>query len=95
VISAIPDQEAELSRFGIFVGPIPTADKLNITISNSYRGEIQLQLIDLAGRVYLAQEANKSEEELNIEMTMTGPAGLYILKINTNNLTLHKKVIKY
>jgi PKD repeat protein len=95
VISAIPDQEAELSRFGIFVGPIPTADKLNVTISNSYRGEIQLQLIDLAGRVYLAQEANKSEEELNMEMTMTGPAGLYILKINTNNLTLHKKVIKY
>ncbi|MDG1277420.1 MAG: S8 family serine peptidase [Algoriphagus sp.] len=95
VISAIPDQEAELSRFGIFVGPIPTVDKLNITISNSYRGEIQLQLIDLAGRVYLAQEANKSEEELNMEMTMTGPAGMYILKINTNNLTLHKKVIKY
>jgi PKD repeat protein len=95
VISAIPDQEAELSRFGIFIGPIPTMGKLNITISNSYRGPIVMEILDMAGRSYLIQEAVKSEEETQIEMNLTGPVGLYILKIQTNNLTLHKKVIKH
>jgi len=95
VISAIPDQEVELSRFGIFVGPIPTTDKLNITISNGYRGPVVLELLDMAGRSYLVNEVAKTEEEIQVEMNLTGPVGLYILKINTNNLTLHKKVIKY
>jgi hypothetical protein len=95
VISAIPDQEVELSRFGVFVGPIPTSDKLNITISNGYRGQVVLELLDMAGRRYLVNEISKTEEEIQLIMNLTGPAGLYILRINTNNLTLHKKVIKH
>jgi hypothetical protein len=95
VISAIPDQEVELSRFGIFVGPIPTLDKLNITISNGYRGQMSLEILDMAGRSYLINELTKTEEEIQLEMRINGSAGLYILKIQTNNLILHKKVIKY
>jgi PKD repeat protein len=95
VISAIPDQEVELSRFGFFVGPIPTSDKLNITISNGYRGPVILELLDMAGRSYLINESTKTEEEIQLEMRLNGPVGLYILRIQTNNLTLHKKVIKY
>jgi len=95
VISAIPDQEVELSRFGVFVGPIPTSDKLNITISNGYRGRLFLEILDMAGRSYLINESTKTEEEVQLEMRLNGPAGLYILKIQTNNLILYKKVIKY
>ena len=95
VISAIPDQEVDLARFGIFVGPIPSEDKLNIAISNDYTGPVIFQLTDMAGREYLVKEVVKSSSELGVEMILPGPAGLYILKISTNNLTLHKKVIKY
>ncbi len=95
VISAIPDQEVELSRFGIFIGPIPSEEKLNINISNDYFGPVTLQLIDMAGREYLVKQVAKSSQELDVEMNLPGPAGLYILRISTNNLTLHKKVIKY
>jgi hypothetical protein len=95
VISAIPDQEVELSRFGIFVGPIPTSDRLNVTISNEYRGQVVLEVLDMAGRSYLINESTKTEEEIRLDLRLNGPAGLYILKIQTNNLILHKKVIKY
>ncbi len=95
VISAIPDQEVDLSRFGVFVGPIPSVDKLNIVISNDYTGPVTFQLIDMAGREFLLKEVVKSRLELDVEMNLPGPAGFYILKISTNNLTLHKKVIKY
>lgn len=95
VISAIPDQEVDLSRFGVFVGPIPSEEKLNISISNDYTGPVTFQLTDMAGREFLVKEVVKSSSELDVEMNLPGPAGIYILKITTNNLTLHKKVIKY
>ena len=95
VISAIPDQEVDLSRFGVFVGPIPSEDRLNISISNDYSGPVVFQLTDMAGREFLMKEVVKSRSELDVEMSLSGPAGIYVLKISTNNLTLHKKVIKY
>lgn len=95
VISAIPDQEVELSRFGIFIGPIPSEERLNISLSNDYTGPVTFQLIDMAGREYLVKEATKSSQVMDVEMNLPGPAGMYILKISTNSMTLHKKVIKY
>lgn len=94
VISAIEADEPELSRFGIFIGPIPSEDQLNIKISNEYTGPIFFEIIDFAGRTYLQQEENKISTEMDVKMNLPGPKGLYILRIKTNNLTLHKKVIK-
>lgn len=95
VISAIPDQEVELSRFGVFIGPIPSEERLNISLSNDYTGPVTFQLIDMAGREYLVKEEAKSGQVMEVEMNLPGPAGMYILKISTNSMTLHKKVIKY
>ncbi len=94
VISAIEEDEPELSRFGVFVGPIPSEDVLNISINNDYSGPIEFQLVDLAGRVVLQEEKTKNSREMEVKMNLPGQNGLYILRINTNNLTLHKKVIK-
>ncbi|WP_035482937.1 S8 family serine peptidase [Algoriphagus marincola] len=94
VISSIPNQEQDLARFGIFVGPIPSDDKVKVYISNTYRGPLTLSLVDMAGREYRRTEVGKNTDELEIEMNLPARQGLYILKINTNNLTLHKKVIK-
>jgi len=94
VISSIPDQEQDLARFGIFVGPIPSEDKVTVYVSNTYRGPLTLSLVDMAGREYRRTEVGKNTDELEIEMNLPGRQGLYLLKINTNNLTLHKKVIK-
>jgi hypothetical protein len=94
VISSIPNQEQDLARFGIFVGPIPSDDKVKVYVSNTYRGPLTLSLVDMAGREYRRTEVGKNTDELEIEMNLPARQGLYILKINTNNLTLHKKVIK-
>ncbi|TFV94580.1 T9SS type A sorting domain-containing protein [Algoriphagus kandeliae] len=94
VISAIPNQEQELSRFGIFVGPIPSEDQIKVMISNEYRGLISLSIVDMAGRVYRSADISKNTDEIEVEMNLPATRGIYILKINTNQLTLHKKVIK-
>lgn len=94
VVSAIEDDEPELTRFGIFIGPIPSEDQLTIKVSNEYTGPIKFEIIDFAGRSYLLQEENKISTDLDVKMNLPGPKGLYILRIKTNNLSLHKKVIK-
>lgn len=94
VISAIPDQEVELSRFGIFVGPIPSDDQINITVNNEYLGPIEFSVLDLSGKVINVFEVGKNSESLEVKMGLPINRGLYILRIKTNNLTLHKKVIK-
>ncbi|MHA7129918.1 S8 family serine peptidase [Algoriphagus namhaensis] len=94
VISAIEEDEPELSRFGVFIGPIPSDDELTISISNDYTGPIDFQLVDLSGRVMVQEEKSKVSRDLELRMNLPSQVGVYILRITTNSLTLHKKVIK-
>jgi len=94
IISAIPT-EPDLSQFGIFVGPIPSKDSFDVSISNEYTGPVYFTLTDMSGRVYFEKEITKSNPKLFQTFSLPSPRGLYILKIQTNNLILHKKVIKY
>lgn len=94
VISAIPDQEADLSRFGVFVGPIPSDDQITITVNNEYLGAVEFSILDLSGKVMNVFQVGKNTESLEVKMGLPITRGLYILRIKTNNLTLHKKVIK-
>jgi hypothetical protein len=93
VISSLP--EPDLSRFGISVGPIPSEDFLTITMVNDFKGLVNFSLIDMAGREISKQEVMKDVQDLNYSLMLPGASGMYVLRINTNNLTLHKKVIKY
>ncbi|WP_139352803.1 S8 family serine peptidase [Algoriphagus sp. A40] len=93
IISAIP--EPDLSRFGIFVGPVPSYDQVSVQFLNEYKGKITLSLVDMAGRVYSTKVAGKNGNELTEAISLPAQAGLYLLKIETNNLILHKKLIKY
>ncbi|GAA0879686.1 hypothetical protein GCM10009119_26550 [Algoriphagus jejuensis] len=93
VISAIP--EPDLSRFGVFIGPIPSYDQVGVQLLNEYRGKVTFTLVDMTGRVYLTKVAGKNEDELIEQIPLAGPAGMYLLKIETSTLTLHKKLIKY
>lgn len=92
IISALP--EPELGRFGIFVGPVPSEDFITVQINNDYQGPINLSIVDMAGRVYFTKSAGKNAAEWSEVISLPNLSGLYILKIETNNLTFHKKLIK-
>ncbi len=93
VISAI--SEPDLAKFGVFVGPIPSEDLVTIQIQNEFEGSILFRLIDLSGRTMLSKIATKNSEELIETLPLPNQTGVYILQIETNDLTLHKKVIKF
>jgi PKD repeat protein len=93
IISALP--EPDLSRFGIFVGPIPSYDQVIVSVNNEYKGPIKFSIVDMAGRIYSTRRAGKNSAEFFEIITLPSRAGLYILRIETNSLSLHKKLIKY
>lgn len=93
IISSIP--EPDLSRFGVFVGPVPSEDKVDVSITNDFVGQVLFTLTDMSGRQYIEEEVTKSDKKLLNSFSLPSPRGLYILKIQTNNLILHKKILKY
>ncbi|WP_332913024.1 T9SS type A sorting domain-containing protein [Algoriphagus boritolerans] len=93
IISALP--EPDLSRFGIFVGPIPSYDQVIVRVNNEYKGPIKFSIVDVAGRIYSSRSAGKNSAEFSEIITLPSRAGLYILRIETNSLSLHKKLIKH
>lgn len=92
LVSALP--EPDLSRFGIFVGPVPSRDQITVQLSNEYLGPVTFTLVDMAGRVYFSKSSGKNSNELTEILYLPATPGLYLLQIETNNLTLHKKIIK-
>jgi PKD repeat protein len=93
VISAIP--EPDLGRFGVYVGPVPSNQYVKIQMLSEYRGKVTLSLLDIAGRVYSTQVFGKNSDELVENIALPAQAGMYLLRIETGGLTLHKKLIKY
>ncbi|SNS35459.1 Por secretion system C-terminal sorting domain-containing protein [Belliella buryatensis] len=94
IITAIVQQEPDLSRFGVFVGPNPTNGMINVAISNEYIGEIEIDVLDVTGKLIRNQGIYKADQDLEIELQLIGPKGLYLLLIKTNNYILRKKIIK-
>lgn len=74
------------------VYPNPTNNNLNIRILN-YSGKLNIQLFDINGRIVLDQNMN----DFNIENTVNIQklqSGIYMLKIEGENLNYTQKVIK-
>ena len=75
----------------IRVYPNPTKGQLNIAINN-YSGKLSIQVFDLNGRKVYNQEVNdfNAESAINLNNLQTG---MYLLKVNGENLNYTQKII--
>jgi extracellular elastinolytic metalloproteinase len=74
------------------VYPNPTNDLLNVRINN-FVGKVNIQVIDINGRIVKEYK----NEEFNIEKSLnlnSLQSGLYVLKVNGDNLNFTQKIIK-
>ncbi|GAB3709739.1 hypothetical protein GCM10028861_02040 [Flavobacterium koreense] len=80
------------TNYQIEINPNPTNDLLNIRINN-YVGKVNIQVIDINGRIvteYKNEDFN-TEKSLNLN---TLQSGMYILKVNGDNVNFTQKIIK-
>lgn len=74
------------------VYPNPTNDLLNIRINN-YVGKVNIQVIDINGRIvneYQNEDFNV-EKSINLNGLQTG---IYVLKVNGDNVNFTQKIVK-
>ncbi|GHB35280.1 S8 family serine peptidase [Mongoliitalea lutea] len=94
VISSIINNEPQLSKFGIFIGPNPTEGRLTITLSNKYYGLVEVHLVDSAGRKINGNTFNKQEDLVNLLLEINQPQGIYLVFIQMGDQMFTKKIIK-
>ncbi len=75
--------------------PNPISDELKITFSNSYRGNINLQIFNTLGEELLQSSMSKSQQVFNQKINLAQlKAGVYFVKINNGTNVSTKKIIK-
>lgn len=75
----------------IRVYPNPTKGQLNIAINN-YSGKLNIQVFDLNGRKVYNQEVNDFNAESAINLSNL-QSGMYLIKVNGDNLNYTQKII--
>ena len=73
--------------------PNPFTANLNIRLANELEGEIQVQMVDVIGRIVYrqAQSMNSVEKIISLNNLESLPSGLYFIKItNSDNLVLYQ-----
>lgn len=76
---------------GVKVYPNPTKGQLNISVSN-YSGKLTVEVFDLNGRKVHTQEVNDFNASSAINMNGL-QKGVYVVKVNGENLDFNEKVI--
>jgi hypothetical protein len=76
----------------INVSPNPSNGVFNVRI-NKFSGKVTMQVVDINGRIVLSQTDADFNNEATIDLSAF-QSGIYILKVNANNLNYTEKLIK-
>ncbi|MDX2247123.1 MAG: T9SS type A sorting domain-containing protein [Bacteroidia bacterium] len=76
--------------------PVPFKDELTLNFHTEYSGRLQIQLIDLTGRVFYTQSKElRAGVHNHTFSTDEIAAGIYLVKIQQGVKTVVKRVVKY
>ncbi|WP_114749147.1 S8 family serine peptidase [Pleomorphovibrio marinus] len=92
-ISSLPSEPA-LSRQGYRIGPNPVSDKLNILVSNDYVGEITFEIFSTSGRQVKNVKVQKTTQDLNHELEVPFPKGVYVIMVSEGQKIFTFRIIK-
>lgn len=93
VATGLNDPEIE-NLVSIF--PNPSFGNINLTIENVLHGDINMRVIDLAGKQFMNQslfnQTGKLEQRLNFSEL---PFGIYVIELNNGRDIVTKKILKF
>ncbi len=90
VLATEPIRDADLT-----ISPNPATERIQIRLTNSYRGPVAFTLTSAAGRTLHIQEIRKVGDEATITLPIAAlPSGIYWVTCQTGQNRLSRKVIK-
>ena len=85
----------ESTETNFTTSPNPIVDELKITFSNSFRGNINLQILNALGEELLQSNNTKSQQVFNQKINLAQlNSGVYIIKIISGKNIITNKIIK-
>ncbi|MEQ9301099.1 MAG: T9SS type A sorting domain-containing protein [Cyclobacteriaceae bacterium] len=88
------DNGSLASRVNVY--PNPSFGNVNLTIENALRGDINVRVIDLAGKQFMNQslfnQTGKLEQQLDLSQL---PFGIYVIELNNGQDLVTKKILKF
>ena len=77
--------------------PNPFQDHLNLSIHSLSAGTMNIELLDISGKVFYSSKINvsKGEQVLQLDLNKNLPAGVYLLKLLQNDVILTERIAKY
>jgi hypothetical protein len=79
--------------YGIYIYPIPSKNTLNIEVTSSFEKNTQIYIYSMDGKLILSQPALHKTSKLSIDLSSL-VNGLYILKIESENKVIERKIEK-
>lgn len=83
-------QERDLLK-GVKVYPNPTKDIINIELANNELNQVQIELIDLLGKVNYQKNTQQNKIQLSLN---NYPQGIYLIKVVSNQGSKVFKIVK-
>ena len=90
--NAVLKNESFINDNQISIFPNPVKDKLNIDIKN-FEGAVSVRVLDINGKVVLAEKIEVVQNNYQLNLNFL-PTGIYVLKLQGENLNYSNKIIK-
>lgn len=84
----------KLTAHELVVYPNPVNDKLMIQLPENVGNTAKIEVMDLTGKVLLSQSVESVINSLSIDCNLL-KTGMYLVKLQSDNLILSKKIFKY
>jgi Secretion system C-terminal sorting domain len=96
VLRFAPSFEREIPAESLVVYPNPTAGReIKVNVDHPYKGNLQIRLLDVLGKVMLEQEVNKQFVQQTFKLDLEGLSqGVYLLKIEGEGYSATRTLTK-
>ncbi|MDQ3049162.1 MAG: T9SS type A sorting domain-containing protein [Bacteroidota bacterium] len=85
----------ENSGFQLNIYPNPANSIVTVSFEDKASRSLKMKIVNMAGQIVYEEENNQFTGSYNKSLDLkNNPAGVYILQIQTDNQTVHKKIIR-
>ncbi len=91
--STLSVKDLDPEKLGLKVYPIPAGDMLSIEYQDSFKGKVELEIVDITGKVVLKKEYEKTSDVFSETVHINNlPEGNYTLLLQWKNNRMVKKI---
>jgi len=86
--ASIADNSVRFAQPSAVVSPMPARDRVTVTFTSDVKGDVDLRIVDLSGRIHLQQTRTVTNGETSIDIDITTiPSGSFVVTISRGSTT--------